>query len=278
VYRVYNVVKHIAGGEYMVGSKDGYALVTGASSGIGYELAKLFAKDGKNVVIVARSQDKLEDLKNEIEKKYRTHVRVLVKDLSASNSAEEIYSELEKDSVNVDVLVNNAGFSVWGEFSKTDWQKEAEMIQVNINSLTYLTKLFIKKMLGDGSMWILNVASGCGFVSTPLESVYCASKSYVIHFSEALAYELKGSRVTVTCLCPGFTESLFYKRANMEQSKAWNMKKMDATTVAEVGYAALKEGKVIAIPGVRNRLMPFLLRLLPRSVPMGRAKRWLEPI
>jgi len=177
----------------MIGSKNGYALVTGASSGIGYELAKLFAKDGKNVVIVARSQDKLEELKREIENKYGTSVRVLVKDLSDPNSPQEIYSELEKDKVNVDVLVNNAGFALFGKFYETDWQTEAEMIQVNITSLTHLTKLFLKKMIENRSGKIMNVSSGAGFVPGPLISVYAATKSYVLHFSEALANEEKGA-------------------------------------------------------------------------------------
>src|SRR4030042_4232980 len=127
----------------MIGTQDGYALVTGASSGIGYQLAKLFAKDGKNIVVVARSQDRLEELKKEIENEYGTSVMVLAKDLSAPKSAHEIFSELEKKNVNVDVLVNNAGLAVYGKFKATDWDKEAGMIQVNITTLTNLTKLFL---------------------------------------------------------------------------------------------------------------------------------------
>jgi len=262
----------------MIGKGDQYALVTGASSGIGYELAKLFARDGKNLVVVARSKDKLEELKKEIENKYGTSVKVLIKDLSDSKAPQEIFSELEKEGVNVDVLVNNAGFSVWGQFSKSDWQKEAEMIQVNITSLTYLTKLYQKKMLEDGSGRILNVASTCGFMSAPFTSIYCASKSYVLHFSEALANELKGTPVSVTCLCPGATETLFFKRASMENCRGAKMKMMDASTVAKVGYQALKKGKVIAIPGLQYRLMPYLMRVLPRSVGIAIMRRALEPI
>ena len=262
----------------MIGNKDGYALVTGASSGIGYELARLLAKDGKKLVVVARSQGKLEELKTEIENKYGTNVKVLSKDLSDPKAPQEIFSELEKDSVNVDVLVNNAGFSVWGKFSETDWQKEAEMIQVNITSLIHLTKLFVNKMLETQWGRILNVASLCGFVSAPLESVYCASKSSVLHFSEALADEVRGTGVSVTCLCPGFTETLFYQRANMEKSKAAKMKMMDAAAVAEVGYAALMNGKVIAIPGVQNRLMQFSTRLGPRGLATRIMRGMLEPM
>lgn len=262
----------------MIGSKDGYALVTGASSGIGYELAKLFAKDGKNVVIVARSQDKLEDLKTEIENKYGTSVRVLVKDLSDPTSPQEIFSELEKDSVNVDVLVNNAGFSVYGMFSETELQKELEMIQVNITSLVHLTKLFLKKMLENKSGRILNVASLIGFASAPLESVYCASKSFVLHFSEALANELQGTGVRVTCLCPASTETLFWQRGDWGDSKVVKSKMMDAATVAEVGYTALRKGKVIAIPGLQYRFAPLAFRILPRNVVTRLTRRAAERV
>ena len=136
----------------------------------------------------------------------------------------------------------------------------------------------VKKMLEDGSGRILNVASLCGFVSAPLESIYCASKSYVLHFSEALANELKGTPVSVTCLCPGLTETLFYERANMENCRGAKMKMMDASTVAKVGYQALKKGKVIAIPGLQNRLVPYLMRIIPRSVGIAIMKRGSEPI
>jgi len=257
----------------MIGSKDGYALVTGASSGIGYELAKLFAKDGKNIVVVARSQDKLEELKSEIENKYGISVRVLVKDLSDPKSPQEIFSELEKDSVNVDVLVNNAGFSVYGMFSETELQKELEMIQVNITSLVHLTKLFLSKMLESKSGKILNVASTGGFMPAPFHAVYCASKGCVIDFSEALANELQGTGVGVTCLCPGSTKTLFWDRGNYGNARATKMKMLDAAMVAEVGHTALRKGKVLAIPGLRYKLVPYFCRILPRNAQI-RMMRW----
>lgn len=250
----------------MIGSKDRYALVTGASSGIGYELAKLFAKDGKNLIVVARSQDKLEGLKTEIENKHGTSVRVLVKDLSDPNSPQEIYSELKKETINVDVLVNNAGFGVYGMFSETDLQEELRMIQVNATSLIHLTKLFLKGMVDNGAGSILNVASVCSFLSSPLESVYCATKSLVLHFSEALANELQGTGVNVTCLCPGLARTEFHKRAHMENTKVAKRKMMDAATVAEAGYKALKRGKVIVIPGLLYKSAPLFARVAPRNV------------
>jgi len=262
----------------MIGSKDSYALVTGASSGVGYELAKLLAKDGKNVVIVARSQDRLEELKTEVEEKYATTVTVLPKDLSNPNSPEEIFSELQKWHINVDVLVNNAGFGVWGKFSETDLHKELAMIQVNITSLIHLTKLFLKGMLENKSGWILNVASLCAFAPVPMESVYCSTKAGVLHFSEAIANELKGTGVSVTCLCIGLAKTEFHKRARMESAKAAKRKMMDAATVAQDGLNDLKKGKVISIPGLQYRVWPFLVRFLPRNLVIRIMRSQHEPV
>ncbi len=257
----------------MIGSKDGYALVTGASSGIGYELAKLLAKDGKNLVVVARSQDKLEELKTEIENKYGTTVRVLPKDLSDPKVPQEIFSELEKEDINVDVLVNNAGFAVYGKFADTDWEKESEMIEVNITSLTHLTKLFLKKMLENGSGKIMNVASGIAFLPGPLFSIYAASKAYVLHFSEALANEVNGTGVRVVCFCPAATRSLFWERADAEHCRAGKSRLMDSAKAARIGYTALKKGKATAIAGLGQRLGIFSTRFAPRSV-LTKMVRW----
>jgi short-subunit dehydrogenase len=250
----------------MIGSEDSHALVTGASSGIGYELAKLFAKDGKDVVVIARSQDKLEELKRALESEYGTKVRVLVKDLSDPKAPQEIFSELERQGINVDVLVNNAGFCVYGMFYETNLQQELEMIQVNVISLIHLTKLFLKRMVESKSGYILNVASLCAFAPVPLESVYCSGKTGVLHFSEALANELKGSGVSVTCLCPGLAKTLFHERARMEDARVTRRKMMDAATVARTGLSDLKKGKVISIPGLQYGLWPLFARVAPRSL------------
>jgi len=252
----------------MIGSRDSYALVTGASSGIGYELAKLFAKDGKNIVVVARSRDKLEGLKQELEKAHGIKVGVLVKDLSDPQSPQEIFSELEKQSINVDVLVNNAGFAVYGKFSDTDWQKEAEVLQVNVVALTQLTKLFLKKMLQNKSGKILNMSSGVGFVPSPWLSVYGGTKHYILGFSNAIANELKGTGVSVTCFCPSVTKTLFHKRAGAEQTKALKSRilVMDAATAARLGYRALQKGKTTAAAGLPLSLMLFGVRFVPRNL------------
>jgi short-subunit dehydrogenase len=251
----------------MIGSKEKYALVTGASSGIGYELAKLFAQDGKNIVVVARSQDRLEKLKTEIENKSGTKVIVVVKDLSKPDAPQEIFSELEKKNINVDVLVNNAGFPVYGKFAETDLKEELDMIQVNITALTHFTKLFMKKMVENKSGWILNVASTAGFYPFPLFSIYAATKAYVLSFTEALANELQGTGVSVTCLCPGPTDTRFYERGDAGNAKfAKTMKRMDAARVAKVGYVALKKGRVMVHPGLFNSLAAFSFRFLPRKL------------
>jgi len=251
----------------MIGSKEKYALVTGASSGIGYELAKLFAQDGKNIVVVARSQDRLEKLKTEIENKSGTKVIVLVKDLSKPDAPQEISSELEKKNINVDVLVNNAGFPVFGEFAETDLKEELDMIQVNITALTHFTKLFLKKMVENKSGWVLNVSSTAAFSPFPLQSIYAASKAYVLSFSEAVANELQGTGVRVTCLCPGVTDTRFYERGNVWNAKyAKTWKRMDAARVAKVGYVALKKGRVMVNPGLSNSLAAFSLRFFPRKL------------
>ncbi len=250
----------------MIGAKDKYALVTGASSGIGYQLAKLFAKDGKNVVVVARSRDKLEDLKKEVEAKHGIKVKVLVKDLSDPKAPQEIFSELGKEHIDVDVLVNNAGFPVGGNFYETDFRAELDMIQVNITALTHFTKLFMKKMLENKSGWILNVGSIGGFAACPLSAVYGASKAYVLSFSEALANELQRTGVSVTCLCPGVTDTRFWETGGMEKARAARWKKMDAAKVAKVGYVALKKGRVMVIPSVVNSLGIFSFRFLPRKL------------
>jgi len=250
----------------MIGSPEKYAIVTGASCGIGYELAKILAKDGKNIVVIARSRDQLEDLKREIENKHGTKVKVLAKDLSDPKAPPEIFSELEKEKIYIDVLVNNAGFGVYGMFLETDLREELDMIQVNAASLIHLTKLFLKGMVRDKSGYILNAASLCAFLPTPLESVYCATKSFVLHFSEALANELQGTGVSVTCLCVGLARTGFQKRAHMENCKVAKRKMMDAATVAEAGYKALKRGKVIEIPGLVYKFAPWFARFAPRNV------------
>jgi len=263
----------------MIGSKDSYALITGASTGMGYEYAVLFAKDGKNIVVLARSRDKLEGLKKDLEKAQGTKVMVLVKDLSDPKAPQEVFSELEKAGINVDVLVNNAGYDVYGKFQDTDWLKEAQMIQVNVLALTQLTKLFLKKMLERKSGRILNVSSGVGLIPAPWSSVYGGTKHYVLGFSNAIAHELKGTGVSVTCFCPSNTKTMFWERGGAQNAKAnrRGILAMDAATAARLGYRALQKGKTTAAAGLTMSLMTFGIRFMPRNVVCSVSGSLLQP-
>ena len=249
------------------------ALITGASGGIGYELALLFARDGYDCVLVARSKDKLDELAARLESEFRVKTMVLAKDLSKPNAVDEIYEEVSAGSMQIDVLVNNAGFTVFGLFAETELRAELEMLQVNVVALTALTKLFLKGMVGRRSGRILNLASTAAFVPGPLQAVYYASKAYVLSFSQALANELRGSGVTVTALCPGATRTDFEKRGALEDSRLFQGRIADATSVALAGYRGLMAGKSIVIPGLGNKLLPVVVRLSPRQVVTRVARR-----
>lgn len=243
------------------------ALITGASSGMGSEFAKLFAQDHYNLVLVARSEKALVQLANELSQKYNINVKVLVKDLSHPEAADEIFAALQKDGIQVDVLVNNAGFATYGFFADTELVAELQMMQLNIVALTHLTKLLLRGMLKRKSGKILNLASTAAFQPGPLMAVYYASKAYVLSFSEAIANEVEGTGVSVTVLCPGPTESGFQKRAAMEQSKLVKGRKiMDAATVAKIGYRGLMNRQAIVIPGLSNQLLVLSIRFLPRGL------------
>lgn len=218
-------------------------------------------------MLVARSKQKLTQVVDELKEKFGVSVKIIAKDLSIPTSPEEIFTELQHESIKVDVLVNNAGFASYGLFAKTDLAAELQMMQVNMVSLTHLTKLFLSDMLKQGEGKILNVASTAAFQPGPLMAVYYATKAYVLSFSEAIANELRGSGVTVTALCPGPTASGFQKRADMEQSKLVSDRKiMDAETVAMIGYRGLMENKTVVIPGLKNNILAQSVRITPRNM------------
>jgi len=243
------------------------ALITGASGGIGYEFAKLFAKDKYNLVLVARSQKKLSEISGEFQNKFGISVKIIAKDLSVQNAPEEVFSELQGAGIKVDVLINNAGFATYGFFAETDLEEQLQMIQLNVVALTHLTKLFLKEMVQQKDGKILNVASTAAFQPGPLMAVYYATKAYVLSFSEAIANELEGSGVTVTALCPGATESGFQARANMEESKLFSGQKiMDAATVAQIGYRGLMKGQRVVVPGLKNQILSLSVRFIPRNL------------
>ncbi len=243
------------------------ALITGASSGIGRELAQVMAADGLNLVLVARRADKLEELAQQLQQRYRIQVWVLPKDLAQPEAPVALVRELQAAQVNVEILVNNAGFGGYGFFAETDWTQEAQMLQVNVVALTQLTKLLLPDMIARKHGFILNVASTAAFIPGPLMAVYYATKAYVLSFSEAIANEVQGTGVSVTVLCPGPTVSEFQDRAHMNQVRLLKqMQLMAAAPVALAGYRALRRRQAIAVPGLSNQALTVLRRLLPRPL------------
>lgn len=244
-----------------------YTLLTGASSGIGYELAQEFAKHKHHLILVARSTQKLEELKSEIEKKYEVVAEVISLDLSQPESADQLYKIVQEKNLKVDILVNNAGFGEHGLFVSSKLNRNEDMIVLNILTLTKLTHLFVQDMLKCKRGRILNVASTAAFQPGPLMTVYYATKSYVLSFSEGLYEELKGTGVTVTALCPGPTLSGFQAVAGMEDIELFKIIKIPTSQeVAEYGYKALMNGTVVAVHGVLNSVLAASNGFLPRSL------------
>jgi short-subunit dehydrogenase len=241
------------------------ALITGASGGIGYELSKIHAEHGGNLVLVARSKEKLDALKNELEEKHGVVVHTIQKDLSLHWAAYDIYNKVNDLNLEIDYLINNAGHGDFSMFAESDWPKQERMINLNITALAHLTRLFLPQMIERKNGRILNVASLASFVPGPTMSVYFASKAFVLSFSEAIAEEVRGKGITVTALCPGPTESNFHHVArNGEKGRDWKMP--SARSVSEYGYKSMLKGKVIAIPGFLNELVPFMVRFMPRWI------------
>jgi short-subunit dehydrogenase len=242
------------------------ALITGASSGIGYELAKQFAADGTNLVLVARDQVKLQQVALELS---GVSTKIIRADLSHPSAPDEIFRETQAASIAVDYLVNNAGFGFSGPFLETDLETERAMIQVNVTAVVHLSKLYLREMHKRGSGGILNVASTAAFQPVPLMSIYYASKAFVLSFSEAIATELSGSGITVTALCPGPTATDFQRRAHIESTRLMKgklLRTMTAADVARIGYRGFLQGKVIVIPGLMNKIGVQLVRISPRAL------------
>lgn len=251
------------------------ALITGASGGIGYELAKIHAMNGGDLVLVARAIDKLEEIRADLETKYKVRVFVIQKDLSLHGSAYNIYNKVNDLGLEIDFLINNAGFGDFRHFAESDWPKQEKMINLNITTLTHLTRLYLPDMISRKKGRILNVASVASFCPGPTMSVYFASKAYVLSFSEALAQELKGTGISVTALCPGPTESNFHTVA-VDGRKPKERKMPAALDVALYGYKAMVRGKVVAIPGADNRFLVALIRFLPRSLAAAAVRKVQE--
>lgn len=243
------------------------ALVTGASSGIGLDLARELAQHGYDLVLVARSEGKLQEIAVEFEKRNGITAHVAACDLARPDAAASLVDQLKQRAIDVDVLVNNAGFGFSAPFIEIDVRRDLEMIQVNIVALTQLTKLLLGPMVERKRGRILNVASTAGFQPGPLMAVYYATKAYVLSFTEAIADELRDSGVTVTALCPGPTATGFVEVSNMTNSRLFKMMKpMSPARVARAGYRGLMAGRRVVIPGAKNKLLVQSLRVSPRRV------------
>ncbi|MBN1362989.1 MAG: SDR family oxidoreductase [Sedimentisphaerales bacterium] len=258
-----------------MGDRKATALVTGASSGIGAELARVHAARGGDLVILARRAERLEALKAELESAYRASVYVLVEDLADPEAPQRIYDEIKSRSIQIDYLMNNAGFGFRGAFHEQDWERNQAMIQVNITALAALTRLFAPEMVARRDGRILNVASMAGFLPGPLQSVYYASKAFVVSFTEALANELAGTGVTITALCPGPVETEFVERAGLENVHGF-AKGVSAREVAECGYDAMLKGRTLIVPGLLNAMLIQLLRFAPRKIAARISRRMMD--
>lgn len=255
------------------------ALITGASAGLGYEFAHLFARDKYNLVLVARSGPKLADLAEQLRQQHGITVKTIPLDLGLPHASQALFEETQRAGIHVDILVNNAGYGASGAFAEIPLEESYGQIQLNIMALTLLTKLYLQPMLERRSGKIMNVASTAAFQPGPLMAVYYATKAYVLSFTEAIADELRDSGVSVTCFCPGATLTEFQKRAQTENSRLFKqLAPMNAKTVAEQGYKALTDGKTLAIAGWRNWLVAESVRFAPRKV-VTAISRWVaEPV
>ena len=240
-------------------------LITGGSSGIGFELAKLFVAAKYNVVLVARDITALNKSAALLQTD-SVFVKTLSKDLSLPESPQEIYNELLDENIEIDILINNAGFATYGPFIETNLEKELDELQVNIIALTHLTKIFVKDMVKRNTGKILNIGSTAAFLPGPLMAVYYASKAYVVSFSEALASELSNTNITVSVLCPGPTNTGFVKRAQAEKSRLFHGKNGDPKNVAATAFKDFMNGKTLIIPGFQNKVLVMLARLLPMYI------------
>lgn len=239
-------------------------LITGASTGIGYELAKLFARDGYQLFLVARNREKLESLAESLKQEFGTRTYVFPQDLSVPGAVPAILREVSRNQLTVDILVNNAGIGLYGMFAELSLEKQLAMMQLNMTSLAQLTRELVCPMKSRGYGRILNVASTAAFQPGPLMAVYYATKAFVLSFSEAIAEELQSSGVSVTCLCPGPTRSEFQKNAEMGNIWLFSLNLMDSAVVAKAGYEGLMQSKRLVIPGILNWLAAFSVRISPR--------------
>jgi len=254
------------------------ALITGAAGGIGLELAKLLAKDGYHLVLIDKSEALLKVIPALAELAPAIQIKPILADLTRHNIAQELFDQLKSEGIHIEILINNAGFGNYGAFAETDWEVESRMLQLHVITLTHMTKLFLREMLKRGSGRIMNVSSVAAFQPSPFMAIYFASKAFVLHFSEAIANEVKGTGVTVTVLCPGTTKTGFQETVNAGmpefREKSWVYTSAEA--VAEYGYKAMMKGKTVAIHRFFNYLSANMSRFLPRDTVTQMVRRIQE--
>lgn len=254
------------------------ALITGGTSGIGYELAKLFAKDGYNLVLVARNEVELQRVASKLRSEFQAEVETISRDLFDPENAFEVYNEIGRKTIRIDVLVNDAGQGYYGEFVNSDLDKELAMIHLNISSLVILTKKFLREMVARNSGKILNLSSIASKVPGPFQSVYHGTKAFVQSFTEAVRDEVKDKGVTVTALLPGATATDFFNKAGMEEAKIVKEGKLDdPAKVARDGYEALMKGDDMVVSGFMNKVQVAMGNILPDSVVAGQVHKQQEP-
>jgi short-subunit dehydrogenase len=253
------------------------ALITGASSGIGKDLARIHAEKGRDLIIIARREEKLNALKQELENAYDVSVQVIAKDLTNANACEEIYEAVAESGTEVEYLINNAGFGGHGKFHEQDSGFQQQMIDLNIKALTKLTRLFLPQMVKRNRGRILQVASTAGFIPGPLQAVYFATKSYVLSLSQAIAEEVSDMNVTCTALCPGATETEFIERADLENTNMINAGTESSRSVAEKGYNAMMNGKLVEITSLRLKLtLEWAVPFMPRKMVLKTTRKTQE--
>ena len=256
--------------------KNKYVLITGGSSGIGFELARLFLKEEAKIILAAGNADKLSKAAQSLESEFNVRVFSIAKDLSQPEAAGQIHQELASKLIPVDVLVNNAGFGISGLFKDADLNKTLRMIELNAKAPVALTGLFLPYMVHNGFGKSLNIASTAAFQGIPLEALYAASKAFIVNFSEGLAEELKGTGVGVTCLCPGATDTPFFDRGTIVASKVMKRSMMTSRRVAQIGLDALKNNRRLVIAGLRNKILILSERLVPRKLATKLAGRMVR--
>ena len=254
-----------------------YAVITGATSGIGYELAKLFAEDGYNLIIVARTEEDLQKRTGEFKQQYGIDVIPIAKDLFQPQAAFELYNEIKSRNLLIDILVNDAGQGQYGLFVESDIQRQLDIIQLNISSLTTLTYLFLTDMVARNEGKILQLASIASQLPGPWQAVYHGTKAFVLSFTEALIRELKDSAVTVTALQPGATDTDFFNKAEMQDSKILDTKLSDPVQVARDGYEALMKGDDKIVSGFKNKVMVGMSNIMPEKTVAAQMDKMQRP-